>query len=180
MKKTLAAITATIALAACESTSSLPYTVSTQNVLAAQAALTAADATLSVGSFTASAGVQKPTCRMMGQLDVAPGKDLATFIRDALEAELFQTGRLQSGSVPINGAIERVEVDSFGTGSWIIDARVFSDANPQGYRVSSTYPFSSSFSAYSACQNAATAFNPAVQALLSEIVTHPQFASLAR
>ena len=97
LKKILVVGAAALALAACESTSSLPYQVSTQNVLVAQGALRAADAEASVGTFTAADGVDKPMCRLMGQLDIAPGKDVPTFVRDALESELFQTGQLAAG-----------------------------------------------------------------------------------
>ncbi|MGY6662318.1 MAG: hypothetical protein ACXIVO_08350 [Glycocaulis sp.] len=172
------AVFSAIVLAACESTSSLPYQPSTQNVLAAQRALASSDANLSVGAFSAADGVGKPTCRLMGQLDIAPGKDVATFIRDAFEAELFQTGRLNDEAPRVRGVVEAVDVDTVGTGHWTLTLRVASDANPDGYTVTSTHTFSSSFSAYSACQNAATAFNPAVQSLLNAVVTHPEFSSL--
>lgn len=179
MKKLLAASAVILFLGACESTSSLPYTTSAQNVIAAQRALVEADAQISVGQFTAAEGVEKPTCRMMGQLDVAPGKDVATFIRDAFEAEIFATGRLDPEATAVRGEVESIEMNTLGTGSWTLSLRVSSEANPQGYSVTTQHSFASSYSAYSACQNAATAFNPAVQALLNDVVTHPDFGSLA-
>lgn len=39
--------------------------------------------------------------------------------------------------------------------------------------------FKSSIDAWSACKNVADAFAPAVQELLRQVVTHPQFAQLA-
>ena len=118
--------------------------------------------------------------RLTGQLDIAPGKTVETFIRDAFEAELFQTGRLDSAGATINGEIRSMEVNTMGTGSWSFAVRVFSDRMPEGYMVSSSHSFASSFSAVAACQNAATAFNPAVQTLLNDIVTDPRFADLMR
>lgn len=176
----LVAVVSAVALAACESTSSLPYQVSTQNVLAAQRSLAEAEASVSVGAFTAAEGVGKPTCRLMGQLDIAPGKSVHTFIRDALEAELFQTGRLNDSAPAIRGVVESIDVDTMGTGHWTLTLHVASDANPTGYSVTATHTFASSFSAYSACQNAATAFNPAVQSLLNAVVTHREFSSLGQ
>jgi len=178
MKKLLAAGAALLFLSACESTSSLPYTNSAQNVIAAQRALVAADTQISVGQFTQAEGVGKPTCRMMGQLDVAPGKDISDFIRDAFESEIFATGRLNADAVSVRGHVESIEMNTVGTGSWTISLRISSDSNPEGCSVTARHVFASSYSAYSACQNAATAFNPAVQALLNQVVTHPQFASL--
>ncbi len=42
------------------------------------------------------------------------------------------------------------------------------------------YRFDTSWSAYSACKNVADAFGPAVQELLHQVVTNPQFAKLAQ
>lgn len=163
---------------ACESTSSLPYQISTQNVIAAQQVVGASNVEVNVGPFTASEGVSKPTCRLAGQLDIAPGKDVETFIRDAFESELFATGAYNRNGVTISGNIESVEVNTVGTGSWTIAMSVRSEADPQGYRVTATHTFATSFSAYAACQNAATAFNPAVQTLLGNVVQHRGFAAL--
>jgi len=51
--------------------------------------------------------------------------------------------------------------------------------NSAGYTVSVNYGFDTSWDAYSACKNVADAFGPAVQELLKQVVSHPQFASLA-
>lgn len=179
MRKLLAICATALLISACESTTSLPYTTSAQNVIAARDALQSANAEVAVAAFTAASGVSKPTCRLMGQLDVAPGEDIATFIRDAFEAEMLATGRLSSEAPGVSGVVERVEMNTVGTGSWTISLSVSSEANPTGYTVTTTHNYASSFSAYSACQNAATAFNPAVQSLLNDVVTHPDFATLA-
>ena len=47
-----------------------------------------------------------------------------------------------------------------------------------GYTVSIEHEFKTSFSAYSACQNVADAFTPAVQALIKEITANPGFPAL--
>lgn len=167
---------AALALTACETVSSLPYQPSTQNVIAAQSRL--GEANVSVGAFTAAPGVEAPTCRAMGALDVAPGKTIPAFIRDALEAELFMADAIAAGAPAITGSVDRVDLNSFGTGSWSLAMTVRSPNLPGGYQVSVDYSFATSWSAAMACQNAATAFNPAVQALLGQVVNHPQFARL--
>lgn len=177
-KKLLLVVAAGGLLAACESTSSLPYQVSTQNVIAAQRVLTDDGNNVSVGAFTASEEVEKPICRLAGQLDIAPGQEIETFIRDAFESELFMTGAYDPNGTAITANIDTLAVNTFGTGSWEIAMTVQSEADPVGYQVTSTHTFASSFSAVAACQNAATSFNPAVQNLLSDVVNHPGFAAL--
>lgn len=180
MLRTLAIVSASaLVLAACESTTSLPYQASTQNVIAAQQALNETEAKVSVAPFSAASGVAKPTCRMAGQLDVAPGTDIQSYIRNAFEAEMFMADLLDANGTSIRGHIEDVQVSTFGTGSWTLVMSVSSDHLPEGYQVTSSHGFATSFSAYMACQNASVAFNSAVQALLSDVINHPSFSRLA-
>jgi len=179
--RTIMAIAAsTFVLAACETSSNvMSYQASTQNVITAQSILRDAGATVSVGSFTAADSVQKPMCRMDGRLDIAPGVDIQTYVRNALQTELFATGAYGERGTVITGHVESIDVKTFGAGMWTMVLTVRSSADPQGYTVTGTQPYSSSFSAYQACQNAVAAFNPAVQALLSEVISHPGFPALA-
>jgi hypothetical protein len=166
-------------LGACETTTSLPYQVSTQNVITAQSAAKASNAKVTLGAFTAAAGAKKPNCRLMGEVDVAPGKSIEVYIRDALQSELFMAGAYdQASPVTITGRLDEVDVNTVGTGSWTVAMTVTSTADPTGYSVTSTYPFASSFSAAGACKNAAAAFNPAVQELLGKVVSNPGFRKL--
>lgn len=179
--KLAAALCAVLAVAACETTTAIPYQASTQNVISAQRTLKPAGTKVTLGAFTASGKeADKPTCRAMGQLDVAPGKSIEAFVRDALQSELFMAQAYdESAGASISGNIDRVDVNSVGTGSWTIAMTVKSTTFPDGYSVSTTYPFASSFSAVSACKNAVAAFNPAVQDLLGKVVSHPSFGKLA-
>lgn len=174
------ALCATLALAACETTTAIPYQASTQNVISAQRTLKPSDTKVTLGAFTASGTeADKPTCRAMGQLDVAPGKSIESFVRDAFQTELFMAGAYdERSSTSIAGHVDRVDVNTMGTGSWTITLTVKSTTLPAGYTVSTTFPFASSFSAVSACKNAAAAFNPTVQDVLSKVVNHPNFGKL--
>lgn len=89
-------------------------------------------------------------------------------------AQVYQPN---AGSV-IDGRLEALSFSSVSPASWDITMSVKSTTSP-GYTVSVKYPFETSWTAYSACKNVADAFGPAVQELLKEVVTHPQFASLA-
>lgn len=162
---------------ACETTSSRPYTVSTQNVMAFQKSL--GDTKVQVGDFTTSEGVnENMTCRALGALEVAPGKTPVEFIEGALRDELFAAGAIDAGGQMINGEIKELAFNSFGTGSWTIVLNLSSEAAPSGYDVSTEYTFKTSFSAISACQNVIDAFTPAVQELIGKAIDDPQFKTL--
>lgn len=168
-------------LAGCDTTSAVVgYSPSTTNVLAFQSALKPTGKAVRVGNFGAAPGVAIPTCRMAGALDVSQGKPPAQYVRDALQTELF-TAQVYDVNAPvtINGHLEELKVDTFGTGTWTLGLQVTSSADPVGYRVSAVRNFKSSYSAYSACQNATNAFAPTVQDLISLVVSNPGFAKLA-
>lgn len=170
---------AILSITACETTSSRPYKASTSNIMAAQASMPDG-AKVSVGMFSASAGVDtSPTCRAMGALEVAPGQSPVDYIHDAFQEELFKAGLIETDAPEIAGEVEQLEFNSFGTGSWDVALKVSSPANPDGYSVSTTYSFKTSFSAINACQNVIDAFQPTVSELLSKVVQHPEFPTLA-
>ncbi len=180
MKKIImgAATLSVLLLGACETTSSRPYTVSTQNVMAFQKAL--GDTKVQVGDFTTAEGVSdNMTCRALGALEVAPGKTPVQFIEGALRDELFAAGAIDADGQTINGVVEELSFNSFGTGSWNIGLNLSSASNPEGYTVSTEYSFKTSFSALSACQNVIDAFTPAVQELIGKAIADPAFDSLA-
>ena len=167
-------------LAACDTTSALvPYQPSTRNVLAAQGALRASEGQVSVGAFTATTDVSPPLCRGLGALDVSPGRSIPDFIQEALQTELFTAGVYDADAPAITGSVDELEVNTFGTGSWTIALTVRSPSHPTGYQVRTDYAFSTSSFVYAACRNATSAFNPAVQDLLSRVVNHPEFPRLA-
>jgi len=169
-----------LVLAACDTTSPMAgYTPSTNNILGFQAALKPSGSTVKMGDFAAGPGVEIPTCRMAGKLDVTAGKPLELYVKEAMQAELFQAGvyDVNSGAV-ISGTLDQLKVNTFGTGSWDLGLQVTSSKDPVGYHVQATRSFKSSYSAMSACQNATNAFAPTVQDLLGQVVSNPGFAKL--
>jgi hypothetical protein len=179
--KYLALATACIALTACETTSSRPYTVSTENIMAFQSSLNESGTKVKVADFTFADGVDESlSCRALGALEVAPGKSTGEFIEGAMRDELFAAGVYdQSNGGVINGEIATLKFNSFGTGSWDIGLKVSSEADPEGYTVDTHYTFKTSYSAIKACQNVIDAFTPAVQQLIGDVVEHPKFKSVA-
>ena len=169
-----------VLITGCETTSSQPYKASTKNVIAFQKTLKNTGKKVNVGNFSAAPGVDTElTCRAMGAIEVAPGKDAVTFISDAIQEELFAADVYDSAGTVITGSITEFEADSWGEGQWDIGLNLSSPNLPNGLDVRTTYTFKSSFSALSACQNVVDAFTPAVQTLIGEAVDHPDFTKLA-
>lgn len=166
-------------LTACSTTNSVPYKSSTANVIAIQNALKSSGKKLSVGTFKAAAGVDENlACRLMGPINVAPGKTFSTYIQEAFQEELFLAQAYDPNSpIVINGELEKLSFSSVSPANWNIALRVSTKNNP-GYTSTVTYTFDTSFDAYSACQNVANAFGPAVQDLLKKVVNDPQFSKL--
>ncbi len=165
----------------CSTTNSVPYKASTSNVITIQQSLGKMGKKVSIGNIIAAKGIdESPVCRLMGPVNVAPGKTLSQYIKDAFQEELFLAG-VYSPNAPskISGTITSLDFSSVSPANWDITMAVKSN-NSSGYSVSAKYPFNTSFDAYSAYKNVANAFGPAVQTLIKKVVTHPQFNSLAR
>ena len=69
---------------------------------------------------------------------------------------------------------------SVGAANWSLGLHLTSNSLPEGYNTEIKYPFTASFFADYACRDVAEAFAPAVQKLINEVVTAPQFMQLIR
>lgn len=178
-------ITAILALtmiaSGCQTTNSIPYKASTANVISIQQSLQALGKKVSLGSVGLAPGVEEsPLCRLPGPVVVSPGKSLPTYIKEAFQEELFMAQVYQpNASNIIDGRLEALSFSSVSPAVWNIAMSVKSTTGA-GYSVSVKFPFSTSWDAGSACKNVADAFGPAVQELLKQVVTHPQFGALAK
>ncbi len=176
----LFAVLVTLVLSGCSTTNSIPYKVSTENLISIQKALQPQGKKVRIGNVVMAAGVDEHLmCRLEGEGKVAPGKTLPMYIKDALEEELFAAKVYDpKASTIINGKIVAISFSSIVPANWIIEMEVSSNYSP-GYTVSIKYLYNTSWVGSNACQNVADAFGPAVQELLKQVVNHPQFASLA-
>jgi len=166
-----------VLLSGCETTNSIPYKASPSNVIAIQQSLQSNK--VSVGDIAMAPGVdERPLCRIMGPVDVAPGKTPSQYIKDAFQEELLMAQAYDIKGPPIDGRIEELSFSSVSPAYWQITMTVKSPVD-NGYKVSVKYPFDTSFSAMGACKNVADAFGPAVQELLKKVVTNPQFPALS-
>jgi len=167
-------------LVGCSTINSSPYRASISNVIAIQQTLAPSGIELNVGNFTVAGGIDENlNCRLLGPIDVAAGKSVSTYIKEALQEELFLAKAYNPRSPKvINGVIERLAFSSVSPASWDIALRVSSNESA-GFSTEVNYSFNTSFDAISACQNVANAFGPAVQELLRRVVNDPQFSGLA-
>ena len=168
-------------LSGCETTNSIPYKASTSNVIAIQQTLKSQGKQVSLGSVQMAPGVEEsPLCRLMGPVQVAPGKTISQYIADAFQEELFMAQVYQPNApTVIEAQVEALSFSSVSPAAWNVTMSVKSN-HSKGYTIMVKYPFDTSWTAYSACKNVADAFGPAVQELLKNVVTDPQFPSLAK
>jgi cell division protein YceG involved in septum cleavage len=161
----------------CSTTNAVPYKADAENAMAIQQQLNGKK--IKVGRVEMAAGIEEnPTCRLMGPVDVAPGKTLPQYIEAALQEEVFLAQAYDTNSSNrLNGRIEQLSFSSVSPANWQITMRVNSDTS-EGYTVSVKYEFSSSWDAMSACKNVANAFGPATSELIDRIVKDERFPSL--
>ncbi|NKB37709.1 MAG: hypothetical protein GKR93_11145 [Gammaproteobacteria bacterium] len=174
----LSIICSVLLLSGCETTTSRPYSESTDNVLKFQSILGKADIKVHLGGFSENPEIGELTCRLMGPVDVASGKSKAEYIKEAMQKELFlaQVYAVDS-EVEITGLLDSATFSSVSPAFWELGFTISSDKS-EGFSITTKYPFKTSYSAYSACQNVADAFGPAVQQLIDNIVSHPEFGRL--
>jgi hypothetical protein len=168
-----------VLLTACETTNSIPYKASPANTISFQKKLAGKSKKVSVGQITVAAGIdEKPNCRLMGPIVVAPGKTIRQYIKEALQEELLLANSYDPAStIVIEADIDELSVSSVAPAAWNVGLRVRSNKS-QGYRVAGNYKFDTSFTAVSACKNTADAFGPAVQELIKKIVEDQGFDDL--
>lgn len=165
----------------CSTTNSIPYKASTGNVITIQNTLKPSNTKVTLGTFAMGSGVSENLmCRLMGPVKVSPGKTMSTFIKEAFQEELFLAQSYDSNApVAIEGRIEKLAFSSVSPANWEIAMHVSSNKSP-GYTVAVKYNYDTSFDAFSACKNVADAFNPAVQELIRQVVSNPQFNQLVK
>ncbi|MGP3698937.1 hypothetical protein [Rhodobacter sp. NSM] len=163
-------------LTACDTSVTPSYQTSPQNTIALQP-VAASGKRAKVHAFRVAEGVNtEPTCRLAGPIDVGGGQSAAQALQDAITAEFLAAGLYSDRGTPLTITLTDMKVDTL-SGYWILAAKVQSSKLPQGYVVTTRHDYKTSFSAYSACPNAALAFNRAAAAFINQIVTDPAFRS---
>ena len=181
MKKIIVILFAMTSLTGCETTNSISYKASASNVFAFQKKLNAEGKKVSVGKVTVSNGVdEKPNCRLMGPIVVAPGKQISQYVKEALQEELMLANSFDpSSNIVLDAEIDELSFNSVSPAGWKIGLKIQSNKS-QGYKVAVDYKFDTSWTAANGCKNAADAFGPAVQELLKKIIEDKAFDDLLK
>ncbi|MAM88773.1 MAG: hypothetical protein CME36_15820 [unclassified Hahellaceae] len=137
---------------------------------------------VAVSSFTSSKpGSSSIGCRAAGPVETADKSSFESYIEKAFIDELKLAGVYDPNSpLVINGHLEELDFNSsIGAGKWIMRLAV-STKEESGYTVESIHEFSTNWVADKACQQVAQAFAPAVQSLISKLVSDPRFQTLVK
>ena len=137
---------------------------------------------VNVGQFTAA----KPdrteiTSRAVGPTKTPDGESFEEYIRKAFIADL-DIAEVYSAAAPLTltGRLDPIDFSSRLTdAAWDI-ALTISSSNGKSLSVDNHYSFAGNFVGEVACNQTAQALMPAVQDLIGEMITHPDFAALLR
>ncbi|GGW85010.1 hypothetical protein [Alteromonas halophila] len=157
------------------------YATSTENTISLRA-LEKEGLQSKLGSFTDSGkNESKVMCRLSSPVGTPEGRTFATYIRDALLAEMVVADIYdeQSETVVTANLNDIYGSTVLGNAYWEFDITLES-SNGEQFQVVSRYDYESSYLATSACSEMQRSFVPAVQKLNSEIFTHPEFPALLK
>lgn len=163
-----------ILLAACDTSVAPTYQTSPQNTIALHAVASSGKRAHVAGLSVAEGVNLTPQCRLMGPIDVGGGLSAEQALKDAITAELLAAGVYSDRGTPLTITLTKLDVNTF-SGEWLLAGVVQSPKLPKGYAVETTYGYKTSFTAASACQNAAVAFNRAAAGFINAIITDPNF-----
>ncbi|WP_028469649.1 hypothetical protein [Neptunomonas japonica] len=134
---------------------------------------------VSVSDFTASKSTSGIACRGAGSV-VTPNKEtFEDYIHKAFVSELKLAG-VYSDSAPIElkGHFTKIDFSSnIGNGNWSFELTA-SSSKDESIQIVSKHEFSTNWVADKACQQVAQELSPAVQVLIKDIVSNPEFKKL--
>jgi len=165
-----------VSLGACSTMQPPRYSISVDNV---QALKKYENANFMVSEFTQSTSFNS-SCRLMGPIEPADGLTFAEFIGKAFNDELKMAGVYSEKGAKISGDITKVDFSSTSgltNGFWDISI-VLKSSNGKSIVATNKYTFKSGFDAITACNATADALSPAVQDLIQNAVTNPEFKNL--
>lgn len=155
------------------------YSASAKNV---QALKNYGDYKIGVSMFTAKTpGKYSTLCRLAETITTPNDEAYELYIENALKEELIMSGLYDDKSqIKIMGFVEEVIGSSMlGDAFWKFRLKV-SSSNGKEFIVDTKKSYSSSFIAYTACNNMGSTFSSSVKQLINDIVTHKDFISLLK
>ena len=179
--RSLGAMVAAAILGGCETAyTTQRYAISADNNEVIRRTLTNTE--IGFSAFTGPPAPFDAQCRMRAPLRVADGLSHTQYIQKAFEDELKVARVFSSANPPVllQGHVRYLEFSTTmaGTGgSWLI-AFVLTSSNGSQVYLNEYYTFDTGYLAIEACRNAAEAFLRAVQNLVGQTFSHPDFPTL--
>lgn len=175
--KSIFLIAAMVILSGCSTYATQRYSVSTDNVIALRQYK---GQQVKVGTFTSfEPGLSSIMCRGVGPIKSPDGEPYSEYVRKALIDELKMAEVYSSASpVTLTGTLNGLDFSS-NSGNWNVSLNVNS-SNGESLTVTENYKYTSSFYGETACNQTAQALMPAVQDLISKLVTNPDFKTLLK
>ena len=166
-------VLAGLTVAACQTYTVPPYTISMGNDEALKAAL--GERHVAVGPFTMTAAAAG-SCRAAGAIEFLGGMTFEAYVQAAFTEELKVAGLYDPGSpITSRGNITQLSFSSgILNGAWDISLTLES-SNGETLSASEHYEFPSNFNGDAACHGVAAAFQYVVQALIGKVVAAPEF-----
>lgn len=178
MKKILIAISMVALMSGCSTMTPARYSASADNQMVLRSL---PDASAHISEVTISTDYNA-SCRMMGPVQAVDGMTVPEFIGQAMEEEFKMAGIYSTEGSSLTGDIRRLAFSSVSglTGGWWDIEMTLTSPNGESVDAEIRYEFTSGFDAITACNQTAQALGPAVQDLINQLISNPNFAVLVQ
>lgn len=169
-------VSACFVLTACSTMTPSTYAVNADNNVALRKLAGARVNVVSmadVSNFSAN-------CRLMGPIEASSKRSIAQFVQDSFNDE-FKFADVYGPDVSLDAQLDHAEFSSTSgltNGWWDLTATLKNPKSGASVTAHNRYEFPSGFDAATACTQTAQALTPAVQGLIKDAVTKPEFAKL--
>ena len=173
MKKFLVAtalVGLAVVMAGCSTMTPTSYAPSADNNVALKKI---SGATFQVGSMVDNSNFSAG-CRLMGPIEASGNRTIAQFVRNSFNDEFKFAGDYGTDA----NSAEFSSTSGLTNGWWDLTTTLTNTKTGKSLTAHNRYEFPSGFDAMTACTQTAQALTPAVQGLIKDAVTNPEFAAL--
>ncbi|WP_412971284.1 hypothetical protein [Glaciecola sp. MF2-115] len=162
-------------ISGCSTYATNRYSISADNVVALK---NVAGNKVAVGAFGATTpGVSSIMCRGVGPIKTPDGESFENFVRNALISEMkIADVYSDDAGVKLTGNLDKIDFSS-ASGKWTLGVTLNS-SNGNSLSVTEDYEFTTSFYGETACNQTGQALMPAVQNVITKLVSNPEFTTL--
>ncbi len=156
------------------------YTSSQENTEAIKVIMAQTGNTyIDIAKFDTNSSIKKPICRYL--VSLGEPSEYTSYIQNALRTELAMGGMLNgSSTVKLTGIVKKIESNASVYGPYWLFSMELISSNGKKLDITSKYSYSPEWNGTAACNNHKQAIYPAVQKLIYETLTNPEFAQLIK